>query len=80
MGLSYLEPAVTSGDKAKLQDASDYFTKAIALDKNNDDAFYSRGKTYEALKKLEAAKNDYRSSQTIDNNVQEYKDALKKLE
>jgi tetratricopeptide (TPR) repeat protein len=80
MGLSYLEPAVSSGDKAKLQEASDYFTKAIALDKNNDDAFYSRGKTYEVLKKLEAAKNDYRSSQTIDNNLQEYKDALKKLE
>jgi tetratricopeptide (TPR) repeat protein len=78
-GLTYVEPALNSGEQAKLVDATQCFTDAIALDKDNAEAFYSRGKMYEAMKKTEAAKDDFKSSKSIDGNVQEYKDALTKL-
>lgn len=80
MGLSYAKEGLSKDNKDKMDEAKESFTKAIALDSTNADAFYGRGKIYEARKNFSDAKSDFASSQRLDTNVDEYKTALKNVE
>ncbi|MBS2000087.1 MAG: hypothetical protein JST44_01195 [Cyanobacteria bacterium SZAS LIN-5] len=80
MGLSYAKEGLTKNNKDKMDEAKESFTKAIALDSTNADAFYGRGKIYEARKNFSDAKSDFASSERLDSNVEDYKTALKNVE
>lgn len=80
MGLSYAKEGLSKDNKDKMDEAKESFTKAIALDSTNAEAFYGRGKIYQAKKDISDAKSDFASSERLDGDVEEYKTALKDLE
>ncbi len=79
MGLSYAKEGLSKQDKGILGEATEAFSEAIKLDPNNAEAFFDRGKVFEAIKNYSEAKRDYESSQSIDDEMKESKEALKNL-
>lgn len=63
---AYLQKADYLAKKGKLQEALDYYNKAILLDKDNTQAYMNRGAVHYMLNNFEAAKKDFSTAINLD--------------
>ncbi len=77
IALSYVEPVQVSHNTEKLKDSLQYFQQSIDADKGNAEAYFARGRTYEALGKDSDALSDFQKAVEI-NKIKPYVEAVQK--
>ena len=71
--------AISLYKKKNINEAIDYFSKAIAVDPKSTEAYFARGASFEIMKDFENAKEDYNMCLKITKNYEPAISALNNL-
>lgn len=76
---AHIEKGIVFFRQQKYNEALEVFNKAVEVSNTNPDGYFWLGRTYEAMKDLKLAKENYERSLSLDPTIDEARDALKRI-
>ena len=76
---AHIEKGIVYFRQKKYPEALEVFNKAVEVSTTNPDGYFWLGRTYEAMKDIKLARENYERSLSLDPTIDEARDALKRI-